>query len=471
MELYLISEWILRLGMIPLVAHRRRLTSALSWLALIFFLPWLGVLLYLLFAERPLTRRTRRHREIQDAVRSGERLRFQERHRVELRLQRERAALGALTHRLGGFEVLGGNRAEILPGDDRAIEALVASIDGAEHHVHVLFYIIADDRSGRAVADALTRAAARGVTCRLLADAIGSRRFHRRMAPRLREAGVAVHKVLSLPFLARKLRPLDLRNHRKLVVVDGTLAYTGSMNLVDFDQQSSDEIPPWRDVVVRVTGPAVHQLQVVFEEDWRFNVGEELPEEGLFPGLEATGDVPLQVVPSGPTDRVETIHNLLVAAINGARERIVITTPYLIPDEPTRVALKLAALRGVRVQVVVPHRSDSRVVQLASNSYVAEMMEDGVEVHEHTNGFLHAKTVTVDHDLAVIGSANFDRRSFHLNFELNLLLYGDEAVDQVVAMQDHYLRDCSVVDAEAWRARPALRRLAEDVVRLMSPLL
>lgn len=471
MELYLISEWVLRLGMVPLVARRRNLTSALSWLALVFFLPWLGVLLYLLFAERPTTRRARRHREIRDAVRSAERLSFQARHRVHLRLQSDRAALGALTHRLGGFEVLGGNRAEILPGDDRAIQDIVESIDGARHHVHVLYYIVADDRAGRAVIEALIRAAGRGVSCRVLADAIGSRRFHRRLAPRLREAGVAVHKVLSLPFLARKFRPLDLRNHRKLVVVDGTMAYTGSMNLVDFRQQSSDELPPWRDVVVRVTGPAVHQLQLVFEEDWRFNVGEELPEEGLFPGLAATGDVPLQVVPSGPTDRVETIHNLLVAAINGARERIVITTPYLIPDEPTRIALKLAALRGVRVQVVVPRRSDSRVVQLASNSYVAELIDEGVEVHEHTNGFLHAKTVTIDHDLAVIGSANFDRRSFHLNFELNLLLYGEEAVDQVVAMQDRYLRDCSTIDVDVWRARPAHRRLLEDVVRLMSPLL
>ena len=471
MELYLLSEWILRLGMIPLVAHRRRLTSALSWLAVIFFLPWAGALLYLLFAEHRMTRRVRRHREVLDTVRSDERLRFQERHAVQPRMPRERAALGALTHRLGGFEILGGNRVEVLPGDHDAVDRLVAEIDGARRHVHLLYYIVEDDATGNAVADALRRASERGVTCRFLADSLGSRRFHRRIAPALRESGVEVHRMLSLPFLVRQLRPLDLRNHRKLAVIDGRVGYTGSMNLVDFDTQTSDELPPWRDVMVRVTGPAVHQLQLVFEEDWRYNVEQELPGQDLFPLLEAEGDVPLQVVPSGPTDRVETIHNLLVAAIDGARERIVITTPYLIPDEPTRVALKLAALRGVRVQVVVPRRSDSRLVQLASRSYIEEMLDDGVEVHEHTDGFLHAKTVTVDHDLAVIGSANFDRRSFRLNFELNLLLYGDEAVDQVVAMQDRYLEDCCALEAEAWRARPGSRKLAEDVVRLLSPLL
>ncbi len=471
MEAYLISGWVLGIVLVPVVAHGRRLTSALSWLALIFALPWVGALLYLLFAEHRPTRRARRHRAILDVSRTGERLRFQEVHAVDPDLPRAGLALGALTRRLGGFAALGGNRIEVLPGAPATVARLVADIDAARRHVHLLYYIIEPDGTGRAVGEALERAAARGVACRVLADAVGSRRFHRRMAGRLRAAGVDVRKVLSLPFLARKLRPLDLRNHRKLAVVDGLVAYTGSMNLMDGDVAVADEVPPWREVVVRLTGPAVLQLQMVFDEDWRLNAGEVLEQEHLFPSLAPQGSVTLQVVPSGPTDRAETIHNLLVAAIGGARERVVITTPYLILDEPTRVALKLAALRGVRIQVMIPFRSDSRVVQLASHSYVEELLAEGVEVLEHRSGFLHAKTFTVDRTLAVIGSANFDRRSFYLNFELNLLLYGMPAVEKVVGMQMRYLADCCPLELEAWRRRPRPRKVAEDVLRLLSPLL
>ena len=192
------------------------------------------------------------------------------------------------------------------------------------------------------MAEALERAAARGVACRVLADAVGSRRFHRRLAPRLRRAGVDVRKGLPPPLLGRKLRPLDLGNHPKPLIVDGHIAHTGSMNLMDVGADPRR----WREVVVRVRGPAVLQMQMLFDEDWRHNAGDVLPQEGLFPPACADGDAPLQVVPSGPTDRADAIHDLLVAAINGARDRIVLTTPYFVPDEPTRIALQLAALPG-----------------------------------------------------------------------------------------------------------------------------
>ncbi len=471
MEAYLISGWILGIVMIPVVARRRRLTSALSWLTLVFALPWLGAVLFLLMAEHRPTRRVRRHREIIDSSRTDERLRFQETHAAEPPPARDHAALSALIPRLGGFSALRGNQIEVTAGDATTVARIVEDIDHATHHVHVLYYIIEPDRTGTAIARALERATRRGVACRVLADAMGSRRFHRRLAPGLRDAGVDVRKVLSLSFLARKLRPLDLRNHRKLLVVDGRIAYTGSMNLMDQDAPTSASLAPWREVSVRVTGPAVLQMQMVFDEDWRYSVGDSLPPEGLFPDPCEEGDVPLQVVPSGPTDRADAIHDLLVAAIHAAGERIVLSTPYFIPDEPTRTALQLAALRGVRVLIVIPHRSDSRMVDLAGRAHLDGLLASGVEVHEHRTGFLHAKTFTVDRTLAMIGSANFDRRSFHLNFELNLLLYGEDAVKRVVAMQERYLMDARPLTHDAWRGRSWPRRWAGDVVRLLSPLL
>jgi cardiolipin synthase len=348
---------------------------------------------------------------------------------------------------------------------------LIEDIDGAEEHVHLLFYIIACDRTGTRVVEALERAAGRGVECRVLADAVGSRAFHRKLAGRLGEAGVDVRKVLPLDRLLRRLRPLDLRNHRKLAVIDGRVAYTGSMNLVDYDEVSGTEYAPWRDVLVRVEGPAVLQLQLVFLEDWRYNTDEDLTEGvELWPPDQA-GDVALQVVPSGPTEHVETVHGLLVAAINAARERVVITTPYFIPDEPTRVALRLATLRGVEVDVVVPSVSDSRFVTAAGQSYYREFLDEGVRILAHRDGFLHAKTITIDDDFAVVGSVNFDRRSFYLNFELALLLYGDEAVGQIAALQEGYMDGSDRIESERWAGRGMMRKVTEDVARLLSPLL
>ncbi|MGD8319755.1 MAG: cardiolipin synthase [Gemmatimonadota bacterium] len=469
LDAYLVGGWVLGIVLIPVVARERRLTSALSWLAVIFALPWLGALLYLLFAEHRPTRRALRHRSIVASTRTRERLRFQE--PFVFAPPPDVAQLGALIRRLGGFAALEGNRVDVMQGDRASVTRLIEDIDSAHHHVHLLFYLIEPDGTGRSVADALRRAAARGVSCRVLADAIGSHRFHRHLAPELREAGVEVRKVLSLPFLARKLRPLDMRNHRKLVIVDGRVAYTGSMNLMDADAPSTREKgQPWRELTVRLSGPAVLQLQVVFEEDWRHNTGKPLPATGLFPTPVSRGAAPVQVVPSGPNERADVIHALVVAAISGARERIVITTPYLIPDEPTRVALELAALRGVDVRLVVPRKSDARIVDMASRSHIRDLLAHGVHIHEHHTGFLHAKTLTVDRTVAMIGSANFDRRSFHLNFELNLLLYGQEIVEHVSTLQDRYLADCHPVPARRSELLPRGRRVLEDVARLLSPL-
>lgn len=471
MDWLLLGGWLIRLGMIPLVAYRRRLTSALSWLALIFLVPWLGAPLYLLLAEHRTTPRRRRHERIRNEVRSDRHLAFQRDHLVDPLLHGENLSLSRLTRRLGGLELLGGNDVEVLEGDDTVVDRLVQDIDGATDRLHLLFYTIEDDRTGCRVCEAVQRAAHRGVRCRVLADAVGSWRFHRRLANELRAAGVDVRKMLPFAFLLRRLRPLDLRNHRKLAIVDDRVAYSGSMNLVDYDASSGAEYLPWHDVMVRLQGPAVQQLQLIFHEDWQYNTGTALGEELSGGPVRVAGDDPVQVVPSGPTSPLDTIHSLIVAALNAAEERIIITSPYFIPDDPTRVALRLAALRDVRIDIVVPSLSDSRFVTAAGHSYYDGLLADGVRFHRHRSGFLHAKTITVDHDLAMIGSANFDRRSFYQNFELNLLLYGRHAVDGVLALQERYIAASRPLDPGRWRERPVLHRIGEDVARLLSPLL
>lgn len=468
---YLVLEWTLRIVMVPLVARRRSLVSALSWLAIIFFQPLVGVVLYFFLAEHFFARHVRRHRRTVDQSRSRERLAFQSRYHVPPAMHGDERALAELTTRLGGFELVGGNTVEYLEAHRSAMDRMAEDIRAARSFVHLLFYIFEEDDCGWEVARALSEAAGRGVDCRVLADAVGSRRFFKRVAPWLEERGVRAHRVLPFSLLLRRLRPLDLRNHRKLAVIDGRVAYTGSMNVVDAEESSGMEAVPWKDLMVRITGPAVLQLQLVFLEDWIFNVGKPLDGADLLPDPGMPGEIGVQVVPSGPTSRVETFHHLLVSALNAAEERVVVTTPYFIPDQATRVALELAQRRGARVELVVPVRSDSRFVTAASRAHYTELLDAGVGVHQHDSGFLHAKTITVDHELALIGSANFDRRSFRLNFELNLLVFGAGAVDRLVEIQERYLEESTPIDPDAWGSRPWIRRMGEDMARLVSPLL
>lgn len=468
---YLVLEWTLRIVMVPLVARRRSLLSALSWLAIIFFQPLVGVVLYFFLAEHFFARRVKRHRKTVEESRSRERLAFQSRYHVSPAIHGDERALAELTTRLGGFELVGGNTVEYLEAHRDAIDRMVDDIGDAESFVHLLFYIFEEDDSGWKVARALAEAAERGVDCRVLADAVGSRRFFKSLAPWLAERGVRTHRVLPFSLLLRRLRPLDLRNHRKLAVIDGRVAYTGSMNVVDPEESSGVETAPWKDLMVRIAGPAVLQLQLVFREDWIFNVDEPLDGADLLPDPTSQGEVGVQVVPSGPTSRVETFHHLLVSALNEAEERVIVTTPYFIPDQATLVALELAARRGARVELVVPATSDSRFVTAASRAHYVDLLDAGIRVHEHDGGFLHAKTMSVDHDLALIGSANFDRRSFRLNFELNLLLFDAGAVDGLVEIQERYLEESRRIDPEEWASRSWIRQIGDDMARLVSPLL
>lgn len=470
--LYLVSEWVIRLGMLPVVAHRRRLISALAWLAVIFFQPWIGALLFFL-TEGWASGRIRKHARMVERTRTVDRLAFEKEHAPSPPVSAVEGRLADLIRTLGGFSILEGNEVRVMSTHADAVEAVLQEVQRARRHVHLLFYTFRDDRTGRTLARGLADAAARGVSCRVLADAVGSRPFFGSLGPWLRERGVEVERAFPVRLLGGRFGPPDIRNHRKLVVVDGRVAFTGSLNVGDPDGWGGPEPDPWRDVFVRIEGPTVRQLQLVFVEDWSVTAEEDLSREAIFPDPTSSGSEIVQVVPSGPTGAVrkQAFRDLVVTAFHGARERIVITTPYLIPDEVTEAALALAARRGVRVDVVVPSASDSRFVTAASRAHYLELLDAGIRVHEHQEGFLHSKTVTVDHALALLGSANFDRRSFELGFELTLLFYGPESVDEVVAVQNGYLDECREVDPEIWRARPLHRQLIEDVAKLASPLL
>jgi cardiolipin synthase len=301
----------------------------------------------------------------------------------------------------------------------------------------------------------------------VLADSLGSRPDFRRMLPRLRSEGILAEESMRLGFFGRTGR-LDLRNHRKLVVIDGRVGYTGSQNLVD---STFLEGLDYEELNVRVAGPVALELQAVFAEDWYIETGEFLGEARYFPDPELAGTVAAQVLPSGPGYPRENNQRLIVSLIHAATHRIVITMPYLIPDDALLQALQTAVLRGVEVTLVVPLQMDQILVCLAQRSYYDELLASGVRICRYGKRFLHAKHLSIDSRIAWIGSSNLDIRSFALNAEIIVLLYDGQVCSRLAEEQRRYLKEGEMLELAAWRGRRAPIKFAENLARLMSPLL
>lgn len=467
---FTISEWVIRLGMLPVVTRRRKPDAAMAWLLLIFFLPWAGLVLYLIFGTIQFPRHRRRQALKMYAKIQEEAHRFREHPNIvrpDLGPQLETTV--QVAERLGNFPILGGNEAEFISVTGEFIDQLVADIDRARQHVHLLFYIFWDDETGNRVVEALGRAVQRGVRCRVLVDDVGSRRPLRTLSAKMQTRGIECHATLPVGIFRRRMARIDMRNHRKLAVIDGRIGYTGSQNIVNPDYGRKDLA--WRDMMVRLTGPIVIELQAIFVTDWYQESQEMVSGPDIFVDPELTGDVVAQTLPSGPIFPVENYQRLVVSALHGAHHRVIITTPYFVPDEPLLQAIQIAVWRGVDIDLIVPERCDQRIVGAAARAYYDDVLEAGANLYLYTNGLIHSKTMTVDDSIALIGSSNFDIRSFEINFELSMLLYGPDVTQRLRRHQLQYLCDCYPLDPQAWSQRPASRRLLEDTARLLSPLL
>ncbi len=470
--IYLLSEWFIRLLMLGVVIERHPPRSAMLWLLVIYFLPWPGVLLYLLIGENRLPhRRLVKRQALQKKLDE-----LQKRHVPSL--PSARAVLNQdflpavkLAETLGKMPIMFGNRVQLLSHSHDVIDKLVMDIDVANRHVHLLFYIFEMDQTGARVCAALERAAARGVQCRLLVDDQGSRRFLRHHADKLRSKGVEVFAALPVNLLRAAVARIDLRNHRKIAVIDSRVGYAGSQNIVDpgYGRKGLQ----WFDLMVRLTGPVVLELQAVFIGDWYAESDQLLESDDIFPLVEnPMGEgAPVQVLPSGPLEVAESYQRLTVAAIYSARRHVSITTPYFVPDEVFLVALETAALKGVVVELIIPQRSDQRVVGYAARGYLERLLKVGVIIHFYLKGVLHTKCMTIDDSLAFVGSSNFDIRSFALNFEVNLIFYQPEFAAKLYQQQQSYKADSKLVTLQQWLQRPWYKRVIQNVTRLLSPLL
>lgn len=467
--IYVAAEWLIRISALIAIPFRRSPDSARAWLVLLLLLPVPGLALYLLIG-RPTYPRHRRVRLARAAIRlqdaAGEIAHSRACRRPELPDRFRQAA--RLIEEVGKFPALGGNTISLIADYEGTIESLVSDIDAAEHHVHIQMYIFATDDTGEKVMEALDRAAPRGVECRVLIDAIGSSHWSRRVTKRLLARGIKVARSLPVAPWRRGSARADLRNHRKIAVIDGMIGYVGSQNIVN---AGSAKGIVNEELVARIVGPAVVEMQTVFAIDWLLETDETLSGPDYFRHHGGPGDSTAQLMPSGPDFGEIGIGHLTVALIHGSLDRVIIATPYFIPEAALLQALRTSVLRGVAVDLIVPSVSDNRLVGLAQQSYYSELLESGVNVHLYGRRFLHAKHVTIDNEIALIGSSNVDIRSFVLNAEVTLIVYDQAVVADLRAHQERCIDAAEHLTKNGWNNRSRMAKIGENFARLVSPLL
>ena len=454
-----------------LLRPHREPASRLAWIIAILALPVLGILLYLLLGETRISgpRRTR-GREINSRLprppgnyeRSGE------------KAGGAHWSAFALAQSVNHLDPTSGNNARLAPDSNAAIDEMVADVDSAQQTVHACFYIWLADHNGLKLKDAFIRAAVRGVQVRLLADALGSRLLIDSQHWRdLRDSGCRVRVALPVgnPLWTAIRGRVDLRNHRKQLILDNRVAWCGSQNAADPEFRIKPRYAPWVDVMSRWEGPVAQHCQYLFVSDWTAEGGDDISSLLTGPAAAADGPVVAQVLGTGPTAEFDAMPACFAELIHSAREELVVTTPYFVPDEQLLFALTSAARRRVRTVMILPKRNDNWIVAAASRSYYRDLIDAGAEIYEFRPGLLHSKTMIVDCRVGLIGSANLDRRSFELNFENNILFDDPALATAVRHRQDEYLAQSDRVSrADVDRYGIGLR-LWQNLLATLSPML
>lgn len=449
------------------LSENRNPVKSLAWITVLLLFPVGGLVLYLFFGRsikntHMISRRNKRKlRQGESTVTTV----IPENYTPEMR------QLTELGRSLCGATFYPDNRVEVYSYGRDKFEALFNDIRAAEEYIHLQYYIIEDDHIGRALRDALIERAKAGVRVRVIYDDFGcwgvSRKFFRSM----REAGIDIHpffKVVFPPFATR----INWRNHRKLAVIDGEVAYVGGMNVADRYIDGGSKFGCWRDTHMRITGPAVAAVQYSFAVDWSF-MGQSLLQEPVDMSLpkgpgEAAG---LQMMRCGPTSEWSNVSLYMLKAIGNAKKRVYIQTPYFLPTDAMLSALQAAALSRVDVRVMIPLKSDSSTLTLASYSYIMECLRAGIKIYLFEAGMLHSKTMMIDDRLSAIGSANIDFRSFEHNFEETMFIFSSEVNTTLRAQFMADLQQSTRVRASVWRRRPIMQKAKESIVRLLSPVL
>ncbi|GMN99448.1 cardiolipin synthase [Parageobacillus thermoglucosidasius] len=452
--------------------ENRRPAHTIAWLVVLGSFPVLGFFFYLMFGKN-----YRKQRLFQKKAMLDEQtfLKFQTHHQwdvEQLAIAEHQRPLLQLAHRIGKSPVSLATETKVLTNGQETFSTIFEELKKATHHIHLEYYIVRHDGVGQQLKAILVEKAKSGVHVRFLYDAVGSWKLSKTYIQELRDAGVEMipFSPVRLPFLNNKI---NFRNHRKIIVIDGTVGFVGGLNIGDEYLGKDKYFGFWRDTHLWIRGEAVRTLQLIFLQDWYYMTGKTLlTPEYLSPQLvHYDGQGGVQLIAGGPDQKWEVIKHLYFAMITSAQRSIWIASPYFVPDEDILTALKVAALSGIDVRILAPRRPDKRIVFYASRSYFPELLEAGVKIYEYSKGFLHSKIMIVDGELASIGTANMDMRSFHLNFEVNAFLYHTDSTKKLVADFLEDLKYSSQINNEIFRRRPLSIRVMESVSRLLSPLL
>lgn len=464
--------WVVALS-VWIILERRSPAATLAWIFALAFVPLLGIGIYWLIGPRRLTRKRRRYKLARSRVREAAAAsRAAAPHAVKPSEDHWVRQLMQLVERSGEAPPLRCRSLEVFSSGDAYFASVEKAMAEARHHIHLEFYIFLPDRVGTRWRDLLCEKAREGVHVRLLVDAIGSDRLGKRFLRPLEESGAEVARFNRITLARLWPSLINFRTHRKIVVCDGRVGFTGGSNACEWHSEALAGPTAWRDTNVRIEGVPVLWLQTVFLEDWLFATGKAPVDEAFFPAEKiAAGGPCVQIVASGPDHDLYAIHKFYFSAIAAARQRVFATTPYFVPDESIFAALVGAALRGVDVRLLVPKRGDHRLVAAAARSYYDDLARAGVAIYEYGPPMLHAKTLVVDHQVAVIGTANMDNRSFRLNFEIMAAVYDPDTANRLAALFEEDQAKATKYSLREARKAPFPIRMAESTARLFSPLL
>ncbi|RMF12745.1 MAG: cardiolipin synthase [Alphaproteobacteria bacterium] len=450
-----------------IVLTKRDTKAAIGWAGVVWLAPYLGTVLYLIFGINRIRRRASRLRPQPAHPRT--RRPGGERRRSTDQTGEDRTFSDLITN-ITGLPLTQGNRVTPLVNGEAAYPEMIAAIDDATHTVALSTYIFDNDRAGTMFADALAAATARGVEVRVLVDSMGGRYSFPRMLSRLNRRGVPVAEFLH-SFIPWRMNYLNLRNHRKILVADGRVGFTGGMNIREGHLVESAGKRAIQDLHFKVEGPVVEQLMNMFAEDWAFATGEVLSGDGWFPTLEEKGEVAARGIAAGPDEDFDRLRWVLMAALAEARHAVRIITPYFVPEDVTTTALNLAAMSGIELDILVPARNNLKMVQWASQGHMPQLLEHGCRIWETPPPFDHTKLMLVDDRWALIGSANWDPRSLFLNFEFNLECYGRALVRELIALFESKRAAARQITLDDLRNRPLPVKLRDGFARMLSPYL
>lgn len=453
-----------------LLIKKRQPGSTIAWIMVILLLPYIGGLFFLIFGVNRVERRKLRKSIASETISQQfpDISSYQLAH-GEIPDPRQ-APLIRLATRIADTVPTFGNSIELIGDTNRTFGLIEQAMLEAQVTIHVEYYIWRPDRSGKRLRDLLIRKAREGVKVRFLFDGVGSMWLTRRFLRPMLDAGIEVASFLPGATF-RERWSINLRNHRKIVVVDGRVGFTGGMNIGDEYLGRNKQIGYWRDMHLKLQGPAVLQLQQVFVEDWFYATTQSLTQDETFPKPTENGLITAQVVPSGPAGESEEMHWLMFSAINEARETIHLTTSYFVPPPALVSALEAAALRGVRVRLMLAGKATFRWTVWAGRSYYDSLLDSGVELYEYTRGLQHAKTLTIDGHWSLVGTANFDARSLFLNFEVAVAIYDNRIAEQLEKEFDTDVEHAVRIRPEDWVERPVRHVLLENACRLFAPVL